>query len=107
VNLGLIRFSTAELDQRLGALGGITNWQLRIVRRGYKPQPMLYLVPATGADPAEVTGAAGRALNDIDVLRLGIENGLVLPVEVKAVPQIDEVRTWSGKRRRVIEEAPS
>ena len=107
VNLGLIRFSTAELDQRLGALGGITNWQLRIVRRGYKPQPMLYLVPTTGADPAEVTGAAGRALNDIDVLRLGIENGLVLPVEVKAVPQIDEVRTWSGKRRRVIEEAPS
>src|SRR3989304_5147224 len=45
VNLGLIRFSTAELDQRLGALGGVGAWQLRIVRRGYKPQPVLYLVP--------------------------------------------------------------
>jgi len=106
VNLGLIRFSTSELDTRLGALHGIGAWQLRIVRRGYKPQPVLYLVPASGA-PAALGETAARAVADIEVLRLGIDNGLVLPVEVKIVAEIQEVRTWSGKRRRVIEETPT
>lgn len=103
VNLGLVRFSTAELDRRLGALPGLAAWQLRIARRGYKPAPVLYLVPSAGV-ASELSAAAARALADIDVLRLGIENGLVLPLEVKVVAQLDEHRTWSGKRRRVIEE---
>ncbi len=105
VNLGLIRFSTAELDQRLGALPGIASWQLRIVRRGYKPQPVLYLVPASPARP-ELAADAARALEGIDILKVGIDNGLVLSPDVRIVSDIQEVLTWSGKRRRVIQEAP-
>ncbi len=108
VNLGLVRFSTDELDRRLGALHGIASWQLRIHRRGYKPQPVLFLVPGIhSSDPggaAHLAADAARAMLEIDVLKLGIESGLVLPVEVKIVSAIDDVRTWSGKRRRVIEE---
>jgi phenylacetate-CoA ligase len=105
VNLGLVRFSTAELDQRLGALHGVVSWQLRITRRGYKPLPVLYLVPAT-PNPTGLAAEAARALDGIEILRLGVEHGLVLAPEVKVVPEIREVRTWTGKRRRVIEEAP-
>ncbi|MGH2349090.1 MAG: phenylacetate--CoA ligase family protein [bacterium] len=105
VNLGLIRFSTAELDTRLGAITGIAAWQLRIVRRGYKPQPVLYLVPLPPERPALAEQAA-RALDDIAVLKLGVDNGLVLAPVIKIVPEISDVLTWSGKRKRVIQEAP-
>ncbi|HEV8353880.1 MAG TPA: AMP-binding protein [bacterium] len=105
VNLGLIRFSTAELDQRLGAISGIGSWQLRIVRRGYKPQPILYLVPL-GIERPSLAADAGRALDSIEALKLGVDNGLVLAPDIKIVPEIHDVLTWSGKRKRVIQEAP-
>jgi phenylacetate-CoA ligase len=105
VNLGLIRFSTAELDTRLSAVPGIGSWQLRIVRRGYKPQPVLYLVPLGIARPALAADAA-RALDSIEALKVGVDNGLVLAPEIKIVPEIADVLTWSGKRKRVIQEAP-
>ncbi|HEY3248815.1 MAG TPA: hypothetical protein VGK88_11045, partial [bacterium] len=105
VNLGLIRFSTAELDQRLGAISGIASWQLRIVRRGYKPQPVLYIVPMP-PQRAGLAAEAARALDDIEILKVGVDNRLVLTPEIKVVPEIQEVLTWSGKRKRVIQEAP-
>lgn len=107
VNLGVIRFSTADLDRRLDGLPGLAAWQLRIRRRGYKPVPVLYVVPAASAPPdGDLAAAAGRALADIEILQTGIEHGLVLPPEVHVVSQLEEVRTWSGKRRRVIDETP-
>lgn len=105
VNLGLIRFSTAELDHQLGALSGIASWQLRIVRRGYKPQPVLYVVPMP-PPRADLAADLGRALENIEILKVGIDNGLVLPPDIRIVPEITEVLTWSGKRKRVIQEAP-
>lgn len=104
VNMGLIRFSTAELDRRLGALHGIASWQARITRRGYKPLLLLHVVPAQPARP-DLADEVARALAEIEILRIGIENGLVLPTEIKVVPEITEVKTWSGKRKRVIQEA--
>lgn len=103
VNLGLIRFSTAELDQRLGALTGIAAWQLRIGRQGYKPQPVLLIVPEAGGE-AQLADRAAEVLRDIELLRVGVDNGLVAPPQVRLVAEIAEVRTWSGKRRRVIQE---
>lgn len=104
VNLGLIRFSTGEVERRLGALAGLTTWQLRIGRQGYKPHPVLLMVSGV-PDAAAVAEAARAALLSIDVLRIGVENGLVAPPDVRPVEAIAEVRTWSGKRRRVIQEA--
>lgn len=102
VNLGLIRFSTAELERHLATLP-LRDWQLRITRHGYKPAPLLLVVPLDPAR-ADVVGEARRALDAIDVLRVGVEAGLVLPPEVRVVGEIEEVRTWSGKRRRVVDE---
>jgi len=57
------------------------------------------LLAVTGAD-------LGRALENIEILKVGIDNGLVLPPDIRIVPEITEVLTWSGKRKRVIQEAP-
>jgi hypothetical protein len=89
----------------LGAISGIGSWQLRIVRRGYKPQPILYLVPL-GIERPSLAADAGRALDSIEALKLGVDNGLVLAPDIKIVPEIHDVLTWSGKRKRVIQEAP-
>ncbi len=105
VNLGVIRFSTADLERCLDGLPGVVAWQLRIRRQGYKPFPVLFV---QGGDPPvpQLAEAVARALEGIDILQTGIEHGLVLPPQIRIVDQIEEVRTWSGKRRRVIDETP-
>jgi phenylacetate-CoA ligase len=105
VNLGVIRFSTADLERCLDTLPGLAAWQLRIRRRGYKPLPVLFVAPGTPLVP-DLARTVAQALGGIDILQLGIENGLVLPPEIRIVDQIEEVRTWSGKHRRVIDETP-
>ncbi len=106
INLGLIRFSTMELEGRLQALspaGALAAWQLHIVREGYKPRPVLFVVPGAGADGARLAADAHKALSEIDVLRIGCENGIVLDPQVRVVAELQEERTWSGKPRRVID----
>jgi phenylacetate-CoA ligase len=106
VNLGVIRFSTVELETRLQALAGpasLSSWQLHVTRDGYKPRPTLLVVPAPGADPRRVEDDARGALLSIDVLRAGVEHGIVLNPTIRVVDRLDDERTWSGKPRRVIE----
>jgi len=106
INMGLIRFSTVELETRLQQLppaASAANWQIHIVREGYKPRPILLLVPAAGADAAGLVSAAKAALNEIPALRAGCEAGIVLEPQVRVVDHIEEAQTWSGKPRRVID----
>ncbi|MGQ0569121.1 MAG: phenylacetate--CoA ligase family protein [Armatimonadota bacterium] len=106
INMGLIRFSTVELETRLQALpaeAAPAAWQIHIVREGYKPRPILQVVPGPGVDAARLATAAKQTLLDIPVLRAGCDVGIVLEPLVSIVDRIAEERTWSGKPRRVID----
>jgi phenylacetate-CoA ligase len=105
INLGLIRFSTVELESRMQALpadAAAANWQIHITREGYKPRPLLLVIPAAGADAGRAVAEARRSLLDISVLRAGCDAGIVLEPEVRAVERLDDAHTWSGKPRRVV-----
>ncbi|OFX35556.1 MAG: hypothetical protein A2Z07_08265 [Armatimonadetes bacterium RBG_16_67_12] len=105
INMGLIRFSTVELENRMQALpadAAAANWQIHITREGYKPRPLLLVIPAAGADADRVIAEARRSLLDIAVLRAGCDAGIVLEPDVRAVERLDDAHTWSGKPRRVV-----
>ena len=109
INFGLIRFSTMELENRLQSLTGpsaVSSWQLHIVREDYRPRPILFIIPAAGADPARTAADARDRLLDIVALRLGVDNGLVLNPEIRIVDRLEDERTWSGKPKRIIDRTP-
>ena len=108
VNLGLIRFSSFELDDKLSKVlkhGVVKKWQLRIQREGYKPRPMLLIEAENVRDKNKFFDEIRGKIKEIEVLRKGIEEDMVLDVEIKIVDQIDEKRTHTGKLRHVIYES--
>lgn len=109
VNMGLVRFSIYELDAKLTEVkrnGQVHRWQLRILREGYKPKPLL-LVEPKGEVIAEKFEE--EILNDIfefkqNLLREAYENGLIARPIVKLVERFEEAQTSTGKLKRVIYE---
>ena len=107
VNLGLIRFSSFELDKKLSRVskyGLVKKWQLHIQRKGYKPKPLLLVEAEDVKDRNKFISEMRKKIAEIEVLEKGIEEGLVLDVEIKIVDQIKEKRTHTGKLRHVIYE---
>lgn len=105
VNMGLIRFSIVEIEASLGRVsrsGAIANWQLKLEREGYKPKPVLFIQGKTSGAEQELLDEVGTKIMEIAILKAGCEKGLVAQPEIRMVPKIDEVRTATGKLRRIV-----
>jgi len=105
VNMGLIRFSIMEIEASLGRVsrsGDIANWQLKLEREGYKPRPVLFIQGKTSGAEQELLDEVGAKIMEIAILKAGCEKGLVAQPEIRMVPKIDEVRTATGKLRRIV-----
>ena len=105
VNMGLIRFSILEVEACLGRVsrsGTITNWQLKMEREGYRPKPLLFIQGNASNAEQDLLDEVRSRMMEIAILKTGCERGLVAHPEIRMVPRIDEVRTATGKLRRVI-----
>lgn len=110
VNLGIIRFSTFALQAKLEAIARpapVARWQLRIGRQGYKPLPTILVRPAAPVDEGEMIAAVESAAAEVEVFRMGWENGVVCRPVVKIVPDLGESLSTSGKFRPLVYENPT
>lgn len=107
VNLGIIRFSTFEVQKALDSVvspAAVASWQLRVGRSGYKPLITLLVRPDSVVDERQMIAAVVAALDSLDVLRLGVENGLLADPIVRVVPDLEHRMSASGKFRPLVYE---
>jgi phenylacetate-CoA ligase len=107
VNLGLIRLSSFDLDKKLAKVekyGKVKKWQMRIIREGYKPRPLLFIEGVEIKNNAEFIKEINEKINEIEVFRKGVEENLVLKPDIRLVDQLQEKRTHTGKLRHIIYE---
>jgi len=107
VNLGVIRFSTFELKEKLDAIvspAPVASWQLRVSRQGYKPLLTVLVRPSGPVDEAAMAAEVRDALTRLEVLKLGVENGLVCEPVVRIVPDLEDILSSSGKFRPLVYE---
>lgn len=105
VNMGLIRFSILEVEACLGRVarsGKVVNWQLKLEREGYKPKPVLFIEAAKSGTDQELLDEIRSIMFEIEVLKVGCERGIVANPDIRLVTKIDEVRTATGKVRRMV-----
>lgn len=105
VNMGLIRFSILEVEACLGRVshsGKVVNWQLKLEREGYKPKPVLFLQASRSGTERALLDEILSTIFEIEVLRVGCERGIVANPEIRLVDTIEEVRTATGKVRRIV-----
>jgi phenylacetate-CoA ligase len=111
VNLGVIRFSVFTLKEKLDAISrpaAVARWQLVVSRAGYKPLLAVLVAPQGPVDEEQMKQAVRAAVDQIDVLRTGWQNGLVSEPAVRIVPDLGERLSTSGKFRPLVyETAPS
>ncbi len=108
VNLGIIRFSVFTLQERLGAISrpaAVARWQLRVGRLGYKPSLTVLIRPAAAVEEDAMVAAVRVALDEVEVLRMGWQNGLVCEPVVRLVPDLGDRQSTSGKFRPLVYEA--
>ena len=107
VNLGVIRFSTFTLKEKLDAItrpAPVSRWQLRVGRQGYKPMLTVLIRPVSVVDEAQMVEAVKAAVAEVEVLRLGWEIGLVCEPVVRIVPDLGDRLSTSGKFRPLVYE---
>lgn len=107
VNLGVIRISTFEIKAALDGISrpaAVARWQLRVGRQGYKPLLRVLVRPATAVDEAEMVAAVKAAVDGLQALRAGIDNGLVCEVEIAIAPDLEDRVSTSGKFRPLVYE---
>jgi len=108
VNMGLIRFSTQEVEN---AMAGITRhakvrgWQIELKREGYKPSPRLIVECSGVTDPDGLITEIRDGLYRIDILKLGIDAGLILPPDIVINAGRKPGMTASGKTKRIVYDA--
>lgn len=105
VNMGLIRFSILEVESSLARVsqsGTIDHWQLKLEREGYRPKPILFVQGRSSRAEEELLDEIRSRMMEIAILRTGCEKGLVAHLEIRMVPRIDEVRTATGKLKRIV-----
>jgi len=102
--LGAVRFPAAELNKKLLAKtihGEAQRWQLRIEREGYRPKPIIRLEPRGEISDRDLfLQEISKRLMDLEILRAGIENKLVVePVILleKKIPVEGRVVTEAGR----------
>ena len=107
VNLGVIRIGTFELKEKLDGISSpaaVARWQLRVGRQGYKPLLRILVRPAAAVDEAEMVAAVKAAMDQLKVLRAGVENGLICEPVVELVPDLEDRVSTSGKFRPLVYE---
>jgi phenylacetate-CoA ligase len=107
VNLGIIRFSIFTLKKILDDIklpSSLYRWQLRVTRKGYKPLLKILVRPEKKVDPAELSTAILEAISQMEVLRLGWENGLILKPEIQIIEDLGDRQSSSGKLRPLVYE---
>ena len=105
VNLGLIRFTVPEVEACLGLVsrsGKVTTWQLRLEREGYKPLPEFLVEAIRSGTEQELLDEIRSRISEIEVLRMGCEKGIVANPVIRLVDKVDEVRTATGKVKRIV-----
>ncbi len=107
VNLGVIRVSTFEFKEKLDSIArpaSVARWQLRVSRQGYKPLLQILVRPAGPVDEAEMAAAVKAAVDQLQSLRAGIDNGLIYEPVVRIVPDLADRVSTSGKFRPLVYE---
>ena len=107
VNLGLVRFSTYLLKEKLGEVGAhghIGKWQLRVTRKDYKPKVILLAEPLGEVEPDLLVEEIAGKLDELEGVRQAWENGLIARPEVRLVKELVEERTATGKLKLAIYE---
>jgi phenylacetate-coenzyme A ligase PaaK-like adenylate-forming protein len=105
VNLGLIRFTIPEVEaclQLVSRSGRVITWQLRLEREGYWPKPVFFIEAARSGTEQELLDEISTRISEIEVLRVGCEKGIVANPVIKLVEKVDEVRTATGKVKRIV-----
>jgi phenylacetate-CoA ligase len=96
--LGAIRFPASQLDEKLLAetrFGRARRWQLKISREGYRPKLIIRVEPCGKiADEGSFLKEISSRLHELEILALGVENGLV----AKPVIVLEERITDEGRR---------
>jgi hypothetical protein len=82
----------------------VARWQLRVSRQGYKPLLQILVRPAAAVDEAEMTAAVKAAVDELQALRAGIDNGLICEPVVRLVPDLEDRVSTSGKFRPLVYE---
>jgi phenylacetate-CoA ligase len=108
VNLGVIRVSTFELKKSLDSISkpaSVAGWQLRVARSGYKPLLKVLVRPQSPVDEAQMVGAVRAALEEVEHLRLGVENRLICEPMIQIVADLEDRLSTSGKFRPLVYES--
>jgi phenylacetate-coenzyme A ligase PaaK-like adenylate-forming protein len=107
VNLGVIRVSTFELKEKLDGItrpAAVARWQLRVSRQGYKPLLQILVRPGAPVEETEMVAAVKAAVDQLQALRAGVENGLICEPVVRLVPDLEDRVSTSGKFRPLVYE---
>jgi phenylacetate-CoA ligase len=104
--LGPIRFPAAQLDEILlgkTAHGQAQRWQLKIIREGYRPKPIVRIKPLGKiADRESFLKEISNRLREVEILRTGIENKIVGEPTVVLEQRISDEGQRVTKAGRVI-----
>lgn len=107
VNLGVIRFSTFVVKEALDEISQpsrISQWQLRVGRQEYKPILTVIVRPEEAVDEDEMTRSVDAALDGVEMLKTGWENGIIYKPRVFIDPNLGDRLSSSGKFRPLVYE---
>jgi phenylacetate-CoA ligase len=107
VNLGMIRFSTYDVDKQLAQVsknGQVNKWQIRVQRDDWKPRLIVVVEAKNKKNEGALKEEIRAKLHELEMLKSGIDGEMVLPLEIEIVPALEEQRTQTGKLKHVIYE---
>ncbi len=106
--LGAIRFPAAQLEEKLlarTAYGEAQRWQLEITREGYRPKPIIRVEPRGEIkDRESFLREISKRLREIEALKTGIENKIVIEPVIFLEERISEEGRPVTKEGRIIYE---
>ena len=107
INLGVIRFSTLHLEekfQEVSNYGEVAQWQVVVQRVEWRAKFKFLIEVKNVKDEVKLKQEITDKILELKQINASLENGMLAPLEINFIDNLEEERTGTGKLRHVIYE---